>query len=81
MLPYQVPLKVGVAKILWQLGGLEESYLLKRSLGSIFPTCTVAHQFLITKGGWLFLYKFLNQYKMAISQSHFCDIEEFYNQT
>ena len=79
VLPYQVPLKVGVAEILWQLGGLEESYLLKRSLGSIFPTCTVSHQFVITKGGWLFLYKFLDQYKMAISHSHFCDTEGFYN--
>ncbi len=33
VLPYQVPLKVGVAKFLWQLGGLEETYLLKRSEG------------------------------------------------
>ena len=25
MLPYQVPLKVGMAKVLWKLGGLEET--------------------------------------------------------
>ena len=37
--PYQVPLKVGVAEFLWQLGGLEETYLLKRQRGLIFPTC------------------------------------------
>ena len=79
MLPYQVPLKVGVAEILWQLGGLEESYLLKRSLGSIFPTCTMVHQFVITKGGWIFLYKILDQYKMVLSHSRFCDTKGFFN--
>ena len=54
---------------------------MKRSLGSFFPTCIVAHQFVITKGGWLFLYKILDQYKMAISHPRFCDTEGFYNQT
>ena len=54
VLPYQVPFKVGMAEFLWQLGGLEEIYLVKRQRGSIFPTCTSAHQFVITKGGWLF---------------------------
>lgn len=43
VLPYQVPFKVRMAEVLWQLGGLEETYILKRTLGSIFPTCTVAH--------------------------------------
>lgn len=79
VLPYQVPLKVGVAEILWQLGGGEETLLLKRQKGSIFPTCTVARQFFITKGGWLSLYKFLNPYKMVISHPHFCDSEGFYH--
>ena len=50
-------------------------------MGSIFPTFTLAHQFVITKGGWIFLYKILDQYKMAISHPHFCDIEGFYNLT
>ena len=59
VLPYQVPLKVGVATFLWQLGGVEEAFLHKRGTGSIFPTCTVAHQFVITKEGWIFLHKFL----------------------
>jgi len=60
VLPYHVPLKVEVAKFLWQLGGLEETYLLKRQRGSILPTCTMAHQFVITKGGWLSLHKILD---------------------
>ena len=80
VLPYQVPLKVGMDEVFWKLGGLEETYLLKRSLGSIFPTCIVAHQFVITKDGWIFLYKLLDQYKMVVSHSHFCDTEGFLNQ-
>lgn len=79
VLPYQVPLKVGVAEILWQLGGVEETLLVKRQKGSIFPTCTVAHHFVITKGGWLSLHNFLNPYKMAISHPCFCDSEGFYH--
>ena len=75
-----MPLKVGVAEFLWQLGGVEEIFLLRRQLGSIFPTCTVAHQFVITKGGWLFLHKFLKQYMMDVSQPHFCDSQGFFNQ-
>ena len=58
---------------------MEESLLLKRQKGSIFPTCTVAHCFVITKGGWLSLHKVLNPYKMAISHPRFCDSEGFYH--
>ena len=81
VLPYQVPLKVGMAEVLWQMGGVEEMFLMKRQLGSFFPTCTVAHQFVITKGGWLFLSKFLERYRMAVSHPRFCDSEGFFNQT
>ena len=73
VLPYQVPLKVGIAEVLWQLGEVEETLLLKRQKGSIFPTCTVAHHFVITKGGWLSLHKVLHPYKMAVSHPRFCD--------
>ena len=79
VLPYQVPLKVGVAEFLWQLGGVEDTFLHKRGTWSIFPTCTVAHQFVITKEGWVFLQKFLDQYKMVVSHPHFCDAEGFFN--
>ena len=70
-----------MAEVLWQMGGVEEMFLMKRNLGSFFPTCTVAHQFVITKGGWLFLSKFLDQYRMAVSHPRFCDSEGFFNQT
>ena len=51
----------------------------KRGIGSIFPTFTVAHQFVITKEGWVFLHKFLEQYKMAVCHPCFCDAEGFFN--
>ncbi len=79
VLPYQVPLKVGIAEFFWQLGGVEETFLHKRGTGSIFPTCTIAHQFVITKEGWIFLHKILDQYKMAVSHARFCDTEGFFN--
>ena len=53
--------------------------MVKRGRGSFFPTCTIAHHFVITKGGWLFLYKLLDQYKMVVSHPHFCDIEGFFD--
>ena len=79
VLPYQVLLKVGIAEVLWQLGEVEETLLSKRQKGSIFPTCIVAHHFVITKGGWLSLHKVLHPYKMAVSHPRFCDSEGFYH--
>jgi hypothetical protein len=79
VLPYQVPLKVGIDEMLWQIGGLEEAQLVRRNKGSIFPTYIVVHHFIITKGGWLFLYKFLDQYKMPLSHPHFFDTEGFFD--
>lgn len=52
LLPYQVPLKVGIAEILRQISGVQEVELIGRGKGTIFPTVTIAHQFVITKGGW-----------------------------
>ena len=78
MLPYQVPLKVGIAVMLWKIGGLEEAELTGRSRRSIFPSCIVYHQFIITKGGWLFLYKVLEPYKIANSHARFNDSERFF---
>ena len=51
----------------------------KRGTGSIFPTCTIAHEFVITKEGCVFLHKILDQYKMVVSHLHFCDAEGFFN--
>lgn len=39
----------------------------------------IVNIFIITKGGWVLLYKILNQYKMAMSHDHFCDIEGFFS--
>ena len=52
MLPYQVPLKVGVAKILWQLGVLEDKELHSKGKGTMLLDFTSAHHFFLTKGGY-----------------------------
>lgn len=79
VLPYQIPLKVGIAEMLCQIGRLEEEQLTGQSRGSIFLSCIVSHQFIVTKGGWLFLYKFLDPYKMIVSHDYFNDSEGFFD--
>ena len=37
VLPCQVPLKVGLVEVLWQLGGVEEMFLLKKVTRVNFP--------------------------------------------
>ena len=78
MLPFQVPYKLGVVEFLWQLGVLEDRELQGRSVGTLFPLYTVAHHFVITKGGWAHLEKFLSKFKMATSIAWFIDPEGFY---
>lgn len=77
--PYQVPLKLGVSKFLWQVGGLEERELVGRSRGTFFPNFTVIHNFVLTKGGQRHLGKFLEKYQMAQSHSCFIDSKGFYD--
>lgn len=47
--------------------------------GTIFPTVTIAHQFVITKGGWLHFDKFFKPYKLATTVARFVDLEDFFN--
>ena len=62
-----------------KIGGLEEAQLIGHARGSIIPSCIVSHQFIITKGDLLFLYKFLDQYKMVVSHDHFNEREGFFD--
>lgn len=78
VLPYQVPIKEGIAEMLWKIGGLEQTELTNMSRGFIFPSCIMAHQIIITKVGWLFLYKVLDPYKMVVSHARFIDIKGFF---
>ena len=49
VLPYQVPLKVGIAEILWQIGSVEERELLIESTSTFFPQVTIVHNFVFVK--------------------------------
>lgn len=79
LLPYQVPLKIGIAEILKQIGGLQESELTNKGRGTIFPTINVAHQFVITKGGWVHFDNFLQPYRLPTAVARFVDLEDFFN--
>lgn len=79
LLPYQVPLKIGIAKVLRQIGGSQEAKLMNRGKGTVFPTVTIAHQFVITKGGWKHFNDFFQPYRLSTTVSRFIDPKDFFN--
>lgn len=79
LLPYQVQLKIEIAEILRQIGGVQEAELTNRGKGTIFPTLTVAHQFVITKGGWKHFDDIFQPYRLSTIVSRFADPEDFFN--
>ena len=46
--------------------------------GKNFLDFIVAHQYIVTKGGWRYFDKILSKYKMAQSHPRFIDLEGFY---
>ena len=78
MLPFQVPLLVGVVEFLWQLGMIEDRELLGRGKGTLFPDVTSTHHFVFKKPRYRQLERFLNKYKMAQSSTRFIDPKGFY---
>lgn len=79
LLPYQVPLKLGIVEVLRQIGSVQEVELSNRGKGTIFPTVTVAHQFVITKGGWKCFEELFQPYHLSTAMSRFSDLEDFFN--
>ena len=78
VLPFQVPLLVGVAEFLWKLGMVEDRELLGKGKGTLFPNVTSAHHFVFKNPGYMQLETFLNNYKIAQSSARFIDPEGFY---
>lgn len=79
ILPYQVPLKIAIAKFLRQLGEIEDSNLAGKGRGTLFQNITISHQFIITKGGWSHMGRFLEPYHMTTTVVRTEDPEGFYN--
>lgn len=80
ILPYQVPLRIGITEFLRQLGDIEECALTGKGKGTLFPNVTIAHQFIITKGGWVYMDKILAPYHMATAVARTADPKGFYNE-
>lgn len=80
ILPYQVPLRIGIAEFFRQLGDIEECALTGKSKGTFFPNVTIAHQFIIAKGGWVHMNKILAPYHMATAIARVADPKGFYNE-
>lgn len=79
LLPYQVPLKVGIVEVLRQIGSVQEVELSNRGKGTIFPTVTIAHKFVITKGVWKYFEEFFRPYHLSTVVSIFSDPEDLFN--
>ena len=77
VLPFHVPLKIGIAKLLWKIGTIDERELPKK--GTFFPVVTVVHDFFFLRKGWKHLNLFLNRYNMVESHARFIDPEGFYD--
>lgn len=65
VLPYQVPLKVGIVELLWQIRSVEKRDFLSKSKSTFFPMIAIIHNFVFIKKGWRNLGKFLDKYHMA----------------
>lgn len=50
LLPFHVPLKIGIAKLLWQIGTIDERELPKK--GTFFSIFTVTHDFVFVRKRW-----------------------------
>ena len=72
-----MPLKIGIAEMLWQIGTIDERELSRK--GTFFPIVTVAHDFVFMRKGWKNLNLFLDRYNMAESHARFIDPEGFYD--
>lgn len=70
---------MGTTEILRQIGSVQEAELTGRGKGTIFPTVTIAHQFVITKGGWNYFEDFLKPYHLSTVVSRCADPEDFFN--
>ena len=77
VLPFHVPLKLGIAELLWQIGSIDDRELNRK--GTFFPIVTVAHDFVFVRKGWKNLKLFLDKYDMAESHARVMDPEGFYD--
>ena len=77
VLPFHVPLKIGIAELLWQIGSIDDRELNRK--GTFFPIVTMAHDFVFVRKGWKNLKLFLDRYDMAESHARFIDPEGFYD--
>lgn len=76
VLPFHLPLKIGIAELLWQIGTIEDREMTKK--GTFFPVVTMAHDFFFVRKGWKHLNLFLNRYSMVESHARYTDQEGFY---
>lgn len=79
VLHFHVPLKIGIAKLLWQIRTIEERDMVGKGKGTFFSIVTLAHDFFFLKKGWRHLNLLLDRYNMAESHVRYIDPKGFYD--
>lgn len=79
VLPFNVPLRLGFAEVLWQIGCIHDKELKGRGKGTIFPNYIVIPYFVIIKGGYVCFDELFAPYHLGVSTVKHSDPEGFYN--
>jgi hypothetical protein len=77
--PFHVPLKIGIAELLWKIKTIEERDMNGKGKCTFFPIVILAHDFFFVKKGWRHLNFFLDRYNMAESHARYIDPEGFFD--
>lgn len=75
---FNVPLGLGFAEVMWQLGCIHEDELTKSGKGTFFLDYTIIPYFVILKGGWVHFEKILSPYCLRVGIKRHSDLEGFY---
>lgn len=79
VLPYNVPLRLGFAKVLWQVGCIHDKEIKGRGKGTIFPNYTFIPYFAIMKWRYVHFDKLFAPYHLGVSTFRHSDLKGFYN--
>lgn len=79
VLPFNIPMRMGFTKVMWQIWCIQDKDLKGRGKGTIFPNYTIIPYFVILKGGYEHFDKFFAPYHLGVSIARHSDLEGLYN--
>jgi hypothetical protein len=76
--PYNVPPRLGLAEVLWQIGCIQDDNLTGKGKGTFFPDFIVIYNFVIAKDGWTYFEKYFEVYHLKTSPNKQYDPKGFF---